>query len=63
VESSNFEELDSIASLIYAGRPDGYLDYFNQRWLQSVGLPIEGLLGWKWTAGIHPEGLEAMLDK
>ena len=28
-----------------------------------MGLPIEGLLGWKWTAAIHPEDVEAMVDK
>jgi len=25
---------DSIPSLVHTGRPDGYLDYFNQRWLE-----------------------------
>ena len=55
--------VDSIPSLIHTARPDGYLDYFNQRWLQYVGLPNEDLLGWKWTAVIHPEDVEAILEK
>jgi PAS domain-containing protein len=55
--------IDSIRSLIYTGRPDGYLDYVNQHWLEYVGLRIEGLLGWKWMAAIHPEGVEAIVDK
>ena len=55
--------IDSIPSLIHTARPDGYLDYFNQRWLQYVGLPIEDLLGWKWTAVIHSEDVEAILEK
>ena len=55
--------IDSIPSLIHTARPDGYLDYFNQRWLQYVGLPIEDLLGWKWTTAIHPEDVEAIVDK
>ena len=25
---------DSIPSLIHTARPDGYLDYFNQHWLE-----------------------------
>jgi PAS domain S-box-containing protein len=63
-ESKHFERIiDSIPSLIHTARPDGYLDYFNQRWLQYVGLPIEDLLGWKWTAAIHPEDVEAIVDK
>jgi PAS domain S-box-containing protein len=55
--------IDSIPSLIHTARPDGYLDYFNQRWLQYVGLPIEDLLGWKWTAVIHQEDVDAIVDR
>ncbi len=55
--------IDSIPSLIHTSRPDGYLDYFNQRWLQYVGLPMEAILGWKWTAAIHPEDVDAIVDK
>ena len=63
-ESKHLERIiDSIPSLIHTARPDGYLDYFNQRWLQYVGLPIEDLLGWKWTASIHPEDVEAIVDR
>src|SRR6266700_1890092 len=47
--------IDTVPALIHTGRPDGYLDFFNQRWLNYVGLPLGDLLGWKWTAAIHPE--------
>jgi PAS domain S-box-containing protein len=57
------EVIDSIPALIHTARPDGYVDYFNQRWLQYVGLPLEDLLGWKWTAAIHPEDVEAIVEK
>jgi PAS domain S-box-containing protein len=55
--------IDSIPSLIDTGRPDGYLDYFNQPWLRYVGLPLEDLLGWKWTAAIHPEDVEGVVNR
>src|SRR5579862_3696017 len=55
--------IDSIPSLIHTSRPDGYLDYFNQRWLQYVGLPMEAILGWKWTTAIHPEDVDSIVDK
>ena len=29
--------VDSAPSLIHTGRPDGYLDFFNQTWLTYVG--------------------------
>jgi PAS domain-containing protein len=28
-------------ALIFSARPDGYLDYFNERWLEWLGVPIE----------------------
>lgn len=34
--------IDYLPALIHTGRPDGYLDFFNQRWLELVGLPLEG---------------------
>ena len=55
--------IDSIPSLIHTATPDGYLDYFNRFWLEYVGLPMEDLMGWKWTAVIHPEDLEAIVNK
>src|SRR5260370_13549824 len=62
-ESKQLDFIDSIPSLIHTARPDGYLDYFNQFWLEYVGLPLEELMGWKWTAVIHPEDLEAIVNK
>jgi PAS domain S-box-containing protein len=62
-ESKHFLDLiDSIPSLIRTGRPDEYLDYFNRQWLQYLGLPLEDILGWKWTAVIHPEDVERIVS-
>jgi formate hydrogenlyase transcriptional activator len=55
--------IDSIPALIHSGPPDGTLDFFNQQWLDYLGLPLESLLGWKWTAAIHPEDVEELIEK
>ena len=55
--------IDSTPALIHSGPPDGRLDFFNQYWLNFVGLSLEHLLGWKWTASIHPEDVEAFVEK
>src|SRR5271163_3764576 len=55
--------VDSAPSLIHTGRPDGYLDFFNQTWLKYVGRPLEDLEDWKWTAFIHPEDVEGIVEK
>src|SRR6202162_1234226 len=55
--------INSVPGLIHTGRPDGYLDFFNQTWLRYVGRPLEDLQGWKWTAFIHPEDVEGIVEK
>ena len=54
---------DSLPALIHTSLPDGYLDFFNQPWLNYVGLPLEALQGWKWTASIHPEDVEGIVAR
>lgn len=55
--------IDTVPAFIHTGRPDGYLDFFNRRWLDYVGLPLEEVSGWKWTALNHPEDVAAMVEK
>ncbi|HWN94046.1 MAG TPA: PAS domain S-box protein [Methylomirabilota bacterium] len=55
--------LDTTPALINTGRPDGYLDNFNQRWLKYVGLSLEELQGWAWTSVIHPEDVDGMVNR
>src|SRR6267378_3845571 len=63
-ESLNIQLLvDSIPALIHTGRPDGYLDYFNKPWLTYFGVTLDKVVGWNWTAVIHPEDVEGILAK
>src|ERR1700691_1412394 len=55
--------VDSAPSLIHTGRPDGHLDFFNQTWLRYVGRALQDLEGWKWTAFIHPEDVEGIVER
>src|ERR1700733_4379556 len=55
--------VDLSPALIHTGRSDGYLDFFNQGWLNFLGQPLEKLLGWQWTSFIHPEDVEAFVEK
>jgi PAS domain S-box-containing protein len=59
----NFQLLiDSIPALIHTALPNGELDYFNQTWLNYVGLALADLVGWKWTAAIHPEDVRGIVE-
>ncbi len=61
-QSLSFRQiLDSSPALLHTGRADGYLDFFNQTWLDFAGVPLEKLLGWGWTSCIHPEDVETFV--
>jgi PAS domain S-box-containing protein len=55
--------IDTTPAMIHTGRPDGYLDYFNQRWLEFLGLSLEEVCGWRWTGAVHPEDVAGLLQK
>jgi len=47
--------LDSIPTLAWRTRPDGFAEYLNKRWLDYTGLPLARALGHQWTSVIHPD--------
>jgi len=55
--------VDSIPALIHTASPDGYLDYFNKPWLEYLGVTLDKVAGWNWTAFVHPEDVEGILAK
>ena len=63
-DSLNIQLLvDSIPALIHTGRPDGYLDYFNKPWLEYFGVTLDKVVGWNWTAHVHPEDVDGIVAK
>ena len=57
------EVVDTIPALIHTARPDGYIDYFNKRWLEYFGVTLDEVAGWNWTAVIHAEDVEGILTR
>jgi PAS domain S-box-containing protein len=55
--------VDSIPALIHTARTDGYLDYFNKPWLEYLGVTLDKVTGWNWTAFIHPEDVDGIVAK
>ena len=53
--------IDKIPILAWSCRPDGSVEFLNQRWLDYTGLPPEESLGWGWKVAIHPEDLEKLM--
>jgi hypothetical protein len=52
--------IDTIPALAWSARPDGSADFFNQHYLDFVGLSAEQAGGWGWTAAVHPEDLSGL---
>ncbi len=55
--------VDSIPALIHTATPDGYLDYFNKPWLEYLGVTLDKVTGWNWTAYVHTEDVEGIVAK
>jgi len=47
--------VDSMPSIIQTAGPGGYLDYFNKRWLEYLGVTIYDVSQWKCRAFVHRE--------
>ena len=55
--------IDTTPAMLHSVRPDGYVDFFNKRWLEYVGASLEDISGWQWTNVIHPKDVEDVLVK
>jgi len=55
--------VDTTPAFIHTARPDGYLDYFNRGWLDFLGKSLEEVCGWRWTESVHPEDVNALVQK
>ena len=54
--------IDTIPTLAWRARPDGYAEFFNQRWQEYTGLSLEQPQGWGWTDAIHPDDVAGLTD-
>ena len=49
--------VDSIPSLTWSARADGWIEFYNHRWHEYTGLNPEQMLGWGWQAVLDPVAL------
>jgi PAS domain S-box-containing protein len=50
--------VDCIDQMIWSTRPDGFHDYYNQRWYDYTGVPPGSTDGDRWNGMFHPEDQE-----
>ncbi len=54
---------DSIPQLAWIARPDGFIDWYNQRWYDYTGTRLEEVRGWGWMSVHDPADLPRVLRK
>lgn len=52
--------IDTIPALAWSANPDGTAEFFNQHYLDYVGLTLQQVQGWQWISVIHPDDLGIM---
>ncbi len=53
--------IDTIPAHAWSARPDGSVDFINQRFLEFTGRSMEHMLGWGWGSLVHPDDLTRYL--
>jgi hypothetical protein len=46
--------INTIPVTAWSTRPDGYVEFLSQRWLEYTGMSAEEAEGWGWAATLHP---------
>src|SRR6202046_1724735 len=56
------KDVDAIPILAWSARPDGSVEFLNRRWLDYTGLSAEEALNWGWSAALHTEDRDRLMD-
>src|ERR1700681_2266474 len=55
--------IDTIPAHVWSGRPDGSVDFINQRLLEFLGRSMKDILGWGWGSLVHPDDLTRLVGQ
>jgi PAS domain S-box-containing protein len=54
--------INTIPTLAWSALPDGFAEFFNQRWLDFTGLSTDQAMGSGWAVAIHPDDQSSLLS-
>ena len=61
---TRWQELaDAMPQIVWSGSAEGWIDYFNQRWVNYTGVAPDLPLAHQLVAAMHPDEVEAALDE
>ncbi len=55
--------VDSIPTLAWTARPEGFIDWYNARWYEYTGTTPDDMTGWGWQSVHDPETLPLVLER
>jgi PAS domain S-box-containing protein len=55
--------IDTIPAHVWSARPDGSVDFINQRLLEFLGRSMEDILGWGWGSLVHPDDVTRVVGE
>src|SRR5260370_41646975 len=55
--------VDAMPQIVWTARADGWVDYYNQRWLDYTGLTLQQSQGWGWEQVLHPEDRRRCIER
>ena len=55
--------INTIPTLAWRTKADGYAEFYSQRWFDYTGLSFDEAKGHGWTAAIHPDDLRMIFDR
>ena len=60
---TDFKHLaDAMPPIVWTAKPDGNVDYYNQRWYDYTGMTLQESRDWGWKPVLHPDDLENCLE-
>jgi PAS domain S-box-containing protein len=60
---ARFRQLaDSMPQMVWTARPDGYVDYYNERWYEFTGFNRSNKGDESWIPIVHPDDLPVIRD-
>lgn len=54
---------ENVPQMVWITQPDGFVEYFNQRWIDYTGLKPQETLASNWQQVVHPDDLPRAIEK
>jgi PAS domain S-box-containing protein len=54
--------IDSLPDMVWVTEPDGRAEFFNHRWCEYSGLPVDEATGFGWQSALHPQDRPQLLE-